>query len=474
MKKNRLRFAPSPTGFVHLGSLRTILFTYLMAKQLQADLILRIEDTDQNRLVKDSLANLLEVLQWLKIDFDEGPHLGGPYGPYIQSERLEIYKKQAHSLIESDKAYPCFCLSERLAILKEEQIKNKLAPKYDNHCRNLNREEAKKRIKAGEKYVIRQKMPLEGDIIVKDELRGEIKFSAKDLEDQVLLKSDGFPTYQLASVIDDHLMEISHVTRGEEWIPSLPKNVLLYQALNFQLPKFIHLPLILNKEGGKLSKRQGDVYVENYKQKGYLPEALINFCALLGWHSKDDREIFSLSELIKEFNYKWISTSPAIFDLDKLKYFNSYYIKQKSNQDLTQLIEDYLPNHNLDVNKLIPLLKERLEYFSQIPQLFHFFFEDINYDKSLLLWKKLDYASIKENLEELLKLLKETDDFSLENLEAKIINYLKENNKKNGDYLWPLRVALSGEKFSPSPFELASVLGKEETIKRIYKALEMC
>ncbi len=474
MKKNRLRFAPSPTGFVHLGSLRTILFTYLIAKQLKADLVLRIEDTDQSRLVKDALENLVAVLQWLKLEFDEGPHIGGSFGPYIQSERLALYKKQVEILVAEDKAYPCFCSPDRLKELKDNQAKNKLAPKYDNYCRNLDKGEVKKRIAAGKKYVIRQKMPLDGEVKVLDELRGEIKFLAKDLEDQVLLKSDGFPTYQLASVVDDHFMEISHVTRGEEWIPSLPKNVLLYQAFNFPVPKFIHLPLILNKEGGKLSKRQGDVNVEDYRRQGYLPEALINFSALLGWHPKDDREIFSLNKLAQEFNYQWISTSPAIFDLDKLKHFNSLYIKQKSSEELKKLIIDYLPKTDLDLEKLIPLLQERLEYLAQIPELFPFFFSEISYDKTLLLWKQLDFATIKINLNELVVLIKNLDDFSLSNLEATIIDYIKDNNKKNGDYLWPMRVALSGLKFSPSPFELAYVLGKEKTINRIYKAIEMC
>lgn len=474
MKKNRLRFAPSPTGFVHLGSLRTILFTYLIAKQLKAELVLRLEDTDQNRFVENSLENLLEVLKWLKLDFDEGPHLGGKFAPYIQSQRLDLYKKQVDILLEKGKAYPCFCSQERLKELKESQSIKKLAPKYDNHCRNLNREEVEKKIMAKEAHVIRQKMPLEGELRVFDELRGEIKFQAKDLEDQVLLKSDGFPTYQLASVVDDHFMEISHVTRGEEWLPSLPKNILLYQAFDFPVPKFIHLPLILNKEGGKLSKRQGDVYVEDYKKQGYLPEALINFSALLGWHPKDDQEIFSLEELIKKFNYQWIATSPAIFDVDKLKYFNSYYIKQKSDEELKELIKDYLPKNQPNTDKLIPIMKERLEYFAQIPELFSFFFQELDYHKNLLLWKKLDFKTIKNNLEELASLLKEIDDFNLANLESKIFLYIKENDKKNGDYLWPLRVALSGKKFSPSPFELAFVLGKEETLKRIYKAIEMC
>src|SRR5680860_362165 len=276
----RLRFAPSPTGFLHIGNLRTAFFGYLIAKSLGGKFILRIEDTDQKREVAGSATSLLKILAWVGIKFDEGPGIGGEYGPYIHTARLEVYKKLANELIEQGKAYRCFCSAERLTVMRAEQEKNKKPPRYDRTCRELSAAEIEQKINAGDNFVIRQKMPLTGEVLVFDELRGEIKFAAADLDDHVLIKSNGIPTYQFASVVDDHLMEISHVTRGDEWLASFPKNILLYQAFGWTPPKFIHLPLLLNKTGGKLSKRQGDVFVEQYKDKGYLPEACLNFCAI--------------------------------------------------------------------------------------------------------------------------------------------------------------------------------------------------
>jgi glutamyl-tRNA synthetase len=480
MKKIRLRFAPSPTGFIHIGSVRTLLFDYLLAKYLNGQLILRIEDTDQSRLVEGSLDNLLKVCNKLNIEFDEGPHIGGNYGPYIQSQRKDIYKKYIEELLEKKAAYPCFCDCTRLEEMRQEQQKNKQAPGYDGLCRHLSKEEVKTRISKGEAYVVRQKMPRQGTVEVYDELRGKITFSAKDLDDQVLMKRDGMPTYQLANVVDDHLMEISHVSRGEEWIPSLPKNVLLYKSFNWLVPKFIHFPLILNKEGGKLSKRQGDVFIEDYFKQGYLPEAIINFCALLGWHPKEENEIFSLKELKNIFSLNRLGTSPAIFDLEKLEYFNSYYIKRKNEDDLYDLAKPILVKNGLinkedkekeRTKKVLQLARERVKKLEEIPQLFAFLFKDIEYDKSMLAWKKSSLAESKENLKELLLILESENDWTLKNLEEKILNYIKENNKKNGDYLWPMRVALSGEKFSPSPFELAWALEKPETLKRLKEAI---
>jgi nondiscriminating glutamyl-tRNA synthetase len=351
MNKVRLRLAPSPTGFLHLGNLRTALFGFLLAKKMGGDFILRIEDTDQKREVEGAVDSLIKVLDWVGITFDEGPHKGGDCGPYIQSQRLDIYKKHIDELLAEGKAYHCFCSAERLEEMRNEQAANKQAPRYDRACRNLSQEEVDKKIAAGEKFVIRQAMPLEGEVKVFDELRGEIVFKASDLEDHVLIKSDGVPTYQFASVVDDHLMGISHITRGEEWLPSFPKNVLLYQAFGWEVPKFIHLPLILNKTGGKLSKRQGDVFVEDYKAKGYLPEALINFCALLGWHPKNDKEIFTLDELKSEFNIEGLGASPAVFDIEKLDYYNGHYIRQKEINELTKLCLPYLTELENDNEK---------------------------------------------------------------------------------------------------------------------------
>jgi nondiscriminating glutamyl-tRNA synthetase len=374
--KIRLRFAPSPTGFLHIGSLRTVLFSYLIAKKLNGKFILRIEDTDQKREVKGAIKGLIKILNWVNIKFDEGPILIsqkkikdiqnskfkiqnylGEYGPYIQSERLDIYKINLEKLLKTKKVYHCFCTPERLQKIREEQQSKKLPSRYDKKCRNLSEEEIRQKIKAGEKFVIRQKMPLQGEVIVYDELRGEIKFKAKDLEDHVLIKSNGIPTYQFANVVDDHLMEISHVTRADEWISSFPKNILLYQSFGWKIPKFIHFPVVLNKEGGKLSKRQGDVSVEDFKEKGYLPEALINFCVLMGWHLKKskiknqnvnlDEEIFSMKELIKLIEIKDMRTSSSIFDIEKLNWMNGYYIRKMNLNKLTEMCVPYLIKNKL-------------------------------------------------------------------------------------------------------------------------------
>lgn len=474
----RIRFAPSPTGFLHIGNFRVALFDYLIAKSLGGTLILRIEDTDQKREVEGAAKKLINILSTFKMDFDEGPHVGGDFGPYTQSERLDIYKKYSDQLLNEKKVYRCFCSEERLTKMREDQQAQKLAPSYDRCCRNLSEEESNLRANNGEAYVIRQKMPLEGKVNVHDELRGDIIFDAKDLDDQVLIKSNGVPTYQFANVIDDHLMEISHVTRGDEWIPSYPKNILLYQAFGWTPPKFIHFPLILNKEGGKLSKRKGDVFVEDYLAKGYLPESIINFCVLLGWHPKNNQEIFTLQELEKDFNINGIGISPAIFDIDKLNYYNGYYIREKNLEELVSLCQPYLEKAEInigevDLNKVISISRDRMKTLTDIVELSSYFFKTPEYDENLLIWKSLTLDDIKNNLKELKNILENIpeNNWNKEDLEEEVFMYLKTNDKKNGDYLWPWRVALSGEKNSPSPFEISWALGKKETIKRLEKVL---
>ncbi len=495
MKKNRLRFAPSPTGFLHIGSLRTVLFDYLTAKTLGGDLILRIEDTDQKRKVEGSVESLFKILDWIGIKFDEGPGIGGDYGPYIQTERLDIYNKYIQKLLDEGKAYHCFCSPERLEKMRQEQQKQKKAPRYDRKCRNLSKEEVEKRIKNGEKFVIRQKMPTEGEVRVFDELRGEIVFRAEELEDHILIKSNGIPTYQFASVVDDHLMKISHIIRGEEWIPSLPKNVLLYKDFGWQEPKFIHMPLTLNKGGGKLSKRHNDVAVEDYKKKGYLKEALINFSVLLGWHPKsDETEIFSMDDLLKEFDYKDMGISPAIFDTEKLDYLNGYYIRQKNLDELFDLTMPFLEEYWSDEEKAKKLLKpirdfeekylknvirleqERMKKLSDIGELTEFFFvRDLNYEKDLLVWKKMTEEETKDNLKKVYELLEKIpkENWTNDSIEDALITYLRAKELKIGNYLWPMRASLSGEKASPSPFDIAEVLGKNETLNRINKAIAL-
>lgn len=474
--KIRLRFAPSPTGFLHIGSLRAALFGYLLAKSWGGKFILRLEDTDQKREVAGALESLIKVLQIIGIEFDEGPHKGGEFGPYIQTQRLDIYKKYSDELLQTGKVYRCFCSEERLTEMRSEQEANKQAPRYDRRCRNLSEKEITDKIKAGEKFVIRQKMPLAGEVVVHDELRGDIKFLAADLDDQVLIKSNGVPTYQFANVIDDHLMTISHVTRAVEWLPSYPKNILLYNDLGWAPPKFIHMPLILNKEGGgKLSKRRGDVFVEDYLAKGYLPEALINFCVLLGWHPKSDQEIWSFADLKKQFSLDGMGASPAVFDTEKLDYYNGYYIRQKSKAELTTLCAGYLKEAGREINdqtklaKFIALAQDRLKKLSDIIEATDFLFSLPAYETELLKWKTLTLEESLTNLRELkneLLKIKESD-WTKELLEKSILDWIKSGTKKNGDYLWPLRVALTGLKNSPGPFEVADALGKEECLRRL-------
>ena len=507
--KVRVRFAPSPTGFLHLGSLRTVLFDYLLAKTLNGQLILRIEDTDQKRGVRGAVESLINILDWTGIKFDEGPgYIGvatdgaqaevnidaGDYGPYVQSERKEIYKEHAAALLKRGNAYPCFCSEDRLKEMRENQQAKKLPPRYDRTCRDINQKEASARIKNGETHVIRQKMPFDGEVIAHDELRGDIKFKASDLEDHVLIKSDGLPTYHFASVVDDHLMAISHVLRGDEWLPSFPKNILLYKDFGWPAPKFIHLALTLNKEGGKLSKRQGDVAVEDYKDQGYLSEALLNFSVLQGWHpsasakapkEKKD-EILNLDEMIAYFDYKDMGTSPAIFDTEKLDYFNGYYIRQKSIESLTRLCLPFL-GENLKltdnpkkqseayIKKVVALEQERLKKLSEIGELTEFMFmDDLEYEPRLLIWKKLTWRQIKINLQTVFEILEKIPEknWSKEKIEAEVIGYLRAMGWKLGDYLWPMRAALTGRKASPGPFEVADVLGQEESLGRINSAMK--
>lgn len=474
--KPRLRFAPSPTGFLHIGNFRSALFGYLLAKSLNGSFLLRIEDTDQKREVEGAVESLLKIMETMGVEFDEGPHIGGEYGPYIQTQRLDIYNKYSDQLLKEGKAYRCFCSEDRLTEMRTEQEAKKEAPRYDRRCRDLSLAEANARIKAGEKFVIRQKMPLAGDVKVYDELRGEIIFKATDLDDQVLIKSDGIPTYQFANVVDDHLMKITHVTRGDEWLGSYPKNILLYKAFGWTPPKFIHMPLILNKVGGgKLSKRKGDVFVEDYLAKGYLPEALINFCVLLGWHPKSDQEIWTLEELKKEFSLAGMGASPAVFDTEKLDYYNSHYIREKSVAELTNLCLPYLEKVGRDtsdkkkIKKFIALAKDRLKNLSEISTATDFLFTLPEYAPELLCWKTLTLNNAKENLKRLKPELEKigADEWIKDKLEAKVFAWIKEINGKNGDYLWPLRVALTGLKNSPSPFEVADALGREESLRRI-------
>lgn len=508
----RVRFAPSPTGFLHIGSLRACFYNWLFAKKNKGKLILRIEDTDRSRLVPESIPDLLLTLKKCGLDWDEGPFLQfsknkkdfiikqkGNYGPYIQSQRLHIYQQFAQKLVDLNKAYYCFCSKERLEKIRQQAIKNKKPPKYDGHCRNLSPSYVKAQLKAHRPYVIRLKVPQKGQIKFKDIIRKDISFNLKDLDDQILLKSDGWPTFHLSSVVDDHLMKISHIIRGEEWLSSVPKHLLIYQALGWKPPQMAHLPLLLNANGSKLSKRQGDTAVEDYLAKGYLKEAILNFIALLGWNPKGDKEIFTLEELISHFSLEKLGKSGAIFNKEKLNWLNGYYIRKMNLTDLTKRCIPYLISKGLIsplksetkiekakfrikengeivdfdfLKKIVQLEQERLERLEEIGEKSHFFFEQPSYNPNLLFWKDMKKAELENNL----KMIKEAinkipiNQFKKNKLEEIIIPL--SNKQGRGEILWPLRVALTGEKGSPPPLDIAAILGKQKTLSRIEKAIQ--
>jgi glutamyl-tRNA synthetase len=504
--KIRTRFAPSPTGFVHIGSLRTALFAFLFARHNNGVNVLRIEDTDQNRKVEGALENLLRVMKTVGVEFDEGFYLKddetvgerGEFGPYLQSERLDIYHKHARELIANKKAYYCFCSEQRLEDLRKEQTALKKPPMYDRHCRNLSADEIQKKLEefsakggsasggktAGKNPVIRFAIPPEGQTVIHDIVYGDITYEHKILDDQVIIKSDGFPTYHLAVVVDDHYMQITHVIRGEEWIPSTPKHLLIYEALGWQPTQFAHLPLIVNADKTKLSKRQGDVSVEDFLNKGYLKEALINFVAFLGWNPKTEQEIFSLTDLIKQFDLAKVNKSGAVFDMNKLDWINSQYIRLRSDTDLADRLKPYWEASGIKISEfsdkylaaIAALEKERLKKLSEIGERTGYFFAAADYNPELLIWKKSDKEKTKLALNGLADLLGKTDDFSRENLETAIKQFIAQNNYDNGSVLWPLRVALTGQEKSPGPFEVCACLvlglGKIEILARIQTAIK--
>lgn len=487
--KIRVRMAPSPTGFLHIGGLRTALYNYLFAKQNDGSFILRIEDTDRNRLVEGALENIVETLYDFGLQPDEGPYWDagkvserGDYGPYLQSERLPIYKRYADELVAKGSAYHCFCTPQRLDELRKNQEAQKLAPKYDKLCLKLSKEETDRRLASGESHVIRLNVPKDLTVRFTDAVHGEIAISTNDIDDQVLMKSDGFPTYHLAVVVDDHSMAITHVIRGEEWIPSTPKHVLLYSAFGWETPQFVHLPLLLSKSRKKMSKRDGDVAVKDFLKNGYLPEALINFVALLGWNPKTEEEIFSLDQLMKRFDIGKLNKAGAIFDLDKLDWINGLYIRKLPKDDLFNRCYAFLKSAHPDLEKypkaflekIVLLEQERLTKLSQIGERVAYFFARPEYDPAILVWKKSDLTATKNNLFLVRELLAgmSADDFVRERLEERIKKLIADNSLTNGEVLWPLRVSLSGLEASPGPFEIMDAFGalpdgKEEVLARI-------
>lgn len=489
----KTRFAPSPTGYLHVGGLRTALYAYLFAKKNSGDFILRIEDTDRERYVADGIENILKSLNWAGVKPDEGVMMdemgkifqkGDCGGSYIQSERLEIYKKYVNELLEKGQAYYCFCTSERLDELRQFQQLNKLPTGYDRHCRETSLEEAKKRVAQGEKYVVRMKMPLSGETVFNDVVKGEVRIKNELVDDQVILKSDGYPTYHLAVVVDDHSMGVTHIIRGDEWISSVPKHINLYKMFGWEVPVMAHLPLLLNSDKSKLSKRQGDVSVEDYRKKGYLPEAMVNFVAFLGWNPGDEREFFTLEELTKEFSLEKIGKSGAVFNLEKLDWYNAHYIRELQGEDLLKRVIPFILQSGLmsetEINnkkdwllKALNLGKERANTLVELAENIAFLLKTPDYQKELLVWKKGNIEEVKTILPELKALLNNfsVQDFEATTLQEKVGEWVIQKGYSNGSVLWPWRVALSGMEKSPPPFEIAQVLGKEDVVKRIEEAL---
>lgn len=475
-KKIRLRFPPSPTGPLHIGNARTILFNYLFAKQQGGETVLRIEDTDKERSKLEWVQNIIDELHWLGLTWDEGPDIGGNYGPYKQSQRLDIYEKYLRQLLTEKKAYYCDCTPEELEAKRQDQQARGVAPKYDGKCRDKNKTSGVIRFKVANKKVS-----------FTDVIRGKVEFDMGLLGDIVIAKDLQTPLYHFAVVIDDQEMQISHIIRGEDHLSNTPKQILIQEALGFYHPTYAHVPLMLNADKSKMSKRAGDVAVSDYHKNGYLPEALINFMALLGWNPGTEKEIFSLEQLVKEFSLEKVQKSSAIFNVQKLDSINGHYIREKSAKTLAKLCLPYLKEAGLlsdqfseqYIEKVVEVSKNRMKKLSDIVELANFFFTDeLQYDKKLLTWQKMGEGEVKESLETSSKILSDIKSWNIESLEKALMDGATAFNKekgypeKNRGYLlWPLRAALSGKENSPSPFEIGEILGKEKTLQRLEQAI---
>lgn len=498
----RTRFAPSPTGYVHIGNLRNALYCYLYAKKHNGQFLLRIEDTDQNRYVEDAVVKLIDTLHTFSLNYDEGPHViegshiedVGPHAPYIQSHRLEIYKKYAEQLVASGHAYYSFKAGEELDAIRKKLSATNTVLKQHHLDESFSDSEVSTKITQGEKYVIRLKVPLSGKVVFEDMVKGRVEFDYSGIDDSVILKSDGYPTYHLASIVDDSLMDITHVLRSDEWLSSVPKHLFIYESLNFHVPQFAHLPLILNPDKSKLSKRQGDVAAEDYLKKGYLPEAILNFVALLGWNpgEGETEEIFSLDELVKRFDITHVNKSGAVFDIKKLNWMNAKYLREKlSLADFIELTKEQMTaglstsqigndilNNSAKLDMFAQIARERIEYLQQLNE---FFLENeylndsmLDFPSEKLIWKKSDREDAKNMLSEVKIYLETVDESSFNNkdLETSIKGWITDKGYQVGNVLWPLRVSLTGQDRSPNPFEVAYLLGKSITVERISKAIE--
>lgn len=481
--KIRTRYAPSPTGKMHVGNLRTALYEFLIARHEGGEFLLRIEDTDMERYQEGAIDIINNTLKKAGLDYDEGPDKDGGYGPYVQSERVKsgLYLAYAKQLVEKGEAYYCFCSKERLEKLRADSVNEngKETAKYDKHCLSLSREEVEAKLAAGEPYVIRQNNPQEGSTVFSDIIYGDISVENCELDDMVLIKADGYPTYNFANVIDDHLMKITHVVRGNEYLSSSPKYNRLYEAFGWDVPVYIHCPTITDENHKKLSKRRGDASFEDLLELGFLPEAIVNYVALLGWSPSDDREIFSLKELIEAFDYNRISKSPAVFDIQKLRWMNSEYIKA---MDDGEYFEKALPEvrkvikKNLDLKEIALMCKTRIEVFPDIPEKIDFFEKLPEYEASMYTHKKMKTNA--ENslavLRELLTRIEQLEDFDVASIEKLAMDYVAEKGIKNGQALWPLRTAVSGKQMTPAgAYEIMAILGKDESVARIKTGIKI-
>ncbi len=477
--KVRTRFAPSPTGYMHIGNLRTALYTYLIAKKNGGDFILRIEDTDRERYVEGAVEVIYNTLRQAGLKWDEGPDIGGDYGPYVQSERMGMFKEYALKLVENGNAYYCFCDKDRLDEVRKIQEASHIPPMYDRHCRDLSKEEVEEKLAAGIPYVIRQKMPLEGTTTFHDEIYGDITVENSTLDDQILIKTDGMPTYNFANVVDDHTMGITHVVRGNEYLSSAPKYNLLYEAFGWEVPVYIHCAPVMKDHTTKLSKRNGDASFEDIVAKGYLPEAVVNFIALLGWAPKGEEEIFNLDELAENFDLSGISKSPAIFDPVKLKAVNAAHIKKLSPEKFLELALPYIKQavkrEDVDLNLLAAMIQSRTELFTDIPEMIDFIDALPEYDTAMYCHKKMktNEETSLEALKAVLPVLESLDVWTEEAVHKALFDLIAKLEVKNGWLLWPVRTAVSGKQFTPGGgVELCHLLGKEETLSRIRRGIE--
>ncbi|TAK61274.1 MAG: glutamate--tRNA ligase [Bacteroidetes bacterium] len=504
----RVRFAPSPTGYLHVGGLRTALYNYLFARKNNGTFVLRIEDTDRTRYVEGAVENLLKTLVWAGLEYDEGPvqdagykmqdsgfrlqvsggrvssnYQGvvevGEYGPYIQSERLEIYKEHIHQLIEKKKAYYCFCTQERLEQLREAQQKEKLQTKYDKHCLNLSQSEIEENLEAKIPYVVRLNVEGNQTVVTDDVIRGRVEFDSNLIDDQVLVKSDGYPTYHFANVVDDHLMKITHVIRGEEWLPSTPKHALLYDAFEWEKPVFAHLPLLLNPDKSKLSKRQGDVAVEDYRSKGFLNEALVNFVALLGWNPGTEQELFSMEELVQQFSLERVHQAGAVFNLEKLNWLNFEHLRKKSDSEVLQMLKEQLAESRFKnkqfsdeyLLQVIEAMRPRMSFVKDIIEQSSYFFElPASYEEEGVKkrWKEETPSQLNRLIEEFSSLVNPTK----EQYEQALHKAAESLGIGNGKLIHAVRLAVSGVSGGPGLYDMLFILGREEVIRRIETAIE--